>query len=76
MPIAVSDVTGDTCLVQARTKTVSRGEIVVTARKHLITGRCPGRFMGLSAAIASALRCTVLADPFLVFVNSIVRRSK
>jgi hypothetical protein len=37
---------------------------------------CPFKRLDSSAAIAPALRCTVLADPFFVFVRSMVRRSR
>src|SRR5277367_3242661 len=37
---------------------------------------CPFKRMDSSAAIESAFRCTVLADPFFVFVRSMVRRSR
>ena len=37
---------------------------------------CRGRFSDSIALRALALRCTVRADPFFVFVSSIVRRSR
>ncbi len=78
MAVGVPDVSGDLCLCEAGLEPGPRIEpAFIPSRGNTGSdGLWSGCFNDWIAATASEFRWPVRADPFFVFVSSIVRRSK
>jgi len=77
VPVAMPDVAADACAFPARVKPRASIETLLPSRgKTGSEACCFGNRRDSMASIASELRWTVRADPFFVFVSSIVRRSR